>query len=82
MKPLSIMVRAVWDEDANVWWASTSDIHGLAAEAPTLEELNAKVLAMLADLIEANGFDSELPEVPVYFLAERSTRIVNPHRAA
>ncbi len=64
MKPLSIMVRAVWDEEAKVWFASTGDIHGLAAEAPTIEELKAKVLGMLSDLIEENGFDSDLPEVP------------------
>lgn len=82
MKPLAIIIRAIWDEDASVWAAQSSDIAGLALEAATLEELRIKVLAALPELIELNGLASDLPEIPVHFLAERSMRISNPRAAA
>jgi hypothetical protein len=74
----SINVHAMWYDEAKVWVASTSDVHGLAAEAPTLELLAPKVLAMLAELIELNGIESDLPEIPVHIMAEHSARIAIP----
>ena len=64
---MTITVHAIWDDDAGVWSASTTDIDGLAAEAATLDELRPKVLAMLADLIELNGSPSTDPEIAVHF---------------
>lgn len=78
MKHSSIVVRALWDAEAQVWVASSSDIDGLSVEAESIEALNAKVLAAIADLIELNGIDSELAEIPVHLLAEQFTRIPNP----
>ena len=40
-------VRAAWDDEAGVWFALDSDIPGLAADAPTVEDLAAKAVAML-----------------------------------
>lgn len=74
----SIIVRANWDDDAEVWVATTKDIDGLAVEAPTLEELEPKVAAALSDLIELNGIDSELAEIPVHIMAEQLLRVPNP----
>jgi hypothetical protein len=34
MKHKSIIVRADWDDEANVWVAMSADIDGLATEAP------------------------------------------------
>jgi Domain of unknown function (DUF1902) len=78
MKNLSIVVRAMWDEEARVWFATSSDIDGLAVEADTLEALEKKAIAALVDLIELNGDVSDLPEIPVHFMAEHMTRITNP----
>ena len=50
-----IIVRASWDDEANVWVATRADIDGLATEAPTLEVLQAKVLTMVVELMELNG---------------------------
>ncbi|MEN9894260.1 MAG: hypothetical protein RIR97_112, partial [Pseudomonadota bacterium] len=55
MKPLSIIVKASWDDEAKVWVASSTDIDGLAVEAETLESLQVKVTAALTDLIELSG---------------------------
>lgn len=74
----SIIVRAIWDDEAEVWVASSKDIDGLSVEAPTLEGLEPKVVAALSDLIELNGIDSDLAEIPVHIMAEQLLRIPNP----
>ncbi|MEJ2125801.1 MAG: DUF1902 domain-containing protein [Alphaproteobacteria bacterium] len=74
-----LLIRADWDDEAKVWVATSSDIDGLATEAPTLEELRTKVLAMVAELIELNGFTSDLPEIPIHIMAGQTARIRNPH---
>ncbi len=79
MPQLSIYIRASWDDEANVWVARTSDVDGLAAEAPTFDELRTKVFAMLDDLLELNGYNGDnTPDIPVHIIAEQSTRIANP----
>ena len=78
MRHSSIIVRANWDDEAGVWVASSTDIDGLAIEAATIEALEPKVLAALGDLIELNGIDSDLPEIPVHIMTEQLVRIPNP----
>ncbi|MBB3137326.1 hypothetical protein FHS26_005087 [Rhizobium pisi] len=78
MKHVSIIVRAEWDEEAAVWVASSNDIEGLAVEADTLEALEPKVVAAITDLLELNGFTSDLPEIPIHIMAEQLVRIPNP----
>jgi predicted RNase H-like HicB family nuclease len=55
MKHPTIIVRADWDDEANVWVATSSDIDGLVTEASTLEALRAKVLTMVVELMELNA---------------------------
>ncbi|TAY31685.1 DUF1902 domain-containing protein [Rhizobium leguminosarum] len=78
MKHASIVVRADWDEEAVVWVASSKDIEGLAIEADTFEALEPKVVAVITDLFELNGFASSLPEIPIHIMAEQLVRIPNP----
>lgn len=52
----SIIVKAEWDEAAMVWVATTDDVSGFVAEAESFDALQPKVMAVLADLIELNGF--------------------------
>jgi predicted RNase H-like HicB family nuclease len=78
MRHPTIIVRADWDDEANVWVASSSDIDGLATEAATLEELRAKVLTMVVELMELNGEQSDLAEIPVHIMAQQITRVPNP----
>jgi len=58
--------------------AASDDIDGLATEADTLEELKDKVLRMLPELIQLNKLASDLPEIPVHFMAEQTSRVTNP----
>jgi hypothetical protein len=78
MQPLSILVRAIWDDEANVWVATTSDIEGLATEAGTLEELRTKVLTMVEELLALNGGSFAGSEIPVHIMAEDLSRVRNP----
>lgn len=79
MKHPTIIVRADWDDEAKVWVATSADIDGLATEAETLEALRAKVLTMVAELLELNEERSDLPEIPVHIVAQQVARVPNPH---
>ena len=77
----SIVVKADWDDEANVWVATTEDIHGLAAQSNTLEQLRPKVLAMIADLVEENKVDCKLSEIPIHFITHSVLRMPDPKAA-
>ncbi len=77
----SIIVKAEWDSDAKVWVATTEDIAGFVAEADSFDALQPRVMAVLADLIELNGFESDLVEIPVHIVASRTDRLENPQAA-
>jgi hypothetical protein len=73
-----IVVRAVWDDEAKVWVATSDDIVGLAIEAETLERLSEKVVPAIEDLIELNGTATDLKAIPVEIRAEQHARVLNP----
>jgi hypothetical protein len=79
MKNASIIVRAFWDEEAHVWFATSNDIDGLAVEAETMEALETKVIDAVSDLLELNGTTSDLLEIPVHIMAEHLAKVPNPH---
>ena len=57
-------VHAQWDDEANVWVASSDDVPGLVTEAATTEELIQKLKVMIPELMSLNG---KLPAGPVPF---------------
>lgn len=75
MQKHTIIVRADWDEEAGVWVATTTDIEGLAVEAETLEKLSDKVCAAIIDLVELNGFEGAVSDIPVHIMADKLLRI-------
>jgi predicted RNase H-like HicB family nuclease len=79
MNSKTIVVRAFWDEEANVWVAESDDVDGLATEADTLDALRDKLLVMVPELLAANNAPSDLPEIPLFILAEQHARIANPN---
>ncbi len=52
-KPLIFAISAAWDDEAAVWTGHCDDIPA-AADAPTLDELLAKISAMALDLLPDN----------------------------
>jgi hypothetical protein len=47
-------ILAHWDSEARVWWAESTDVKGLVAEAGTLEELLAELRGIVPDLLALN----------------------------
>lgn len=78
MKHHQIDVRAVWDEEAQVWVATSDDIQGLAIEADTLDLLRGKIVPAIEDLIEMNRLHSGLQEVTLMIRSEESTKVLIP----
>ena len=52
-KPVIFTITAVWNAEASVWSGHCDDIPA-AADAPTLDELMAKISAMALDLLSDN----------------------------
>lgn len=50
-----LLVIAEWDDEAEVWVATSEDIPGLVTEAATLDELLKRVLAVAPELLEDNA---------------------------
>ena len=48
-------VHAVWDEEAQVWVASSEDMPGLATESETTEALVEKLKSLIPELLALNG---------------------------
>lgn len=55
-KPVIFTISAAWDSEASVWSGHCDDIPA-AADAPTLDELLAKISAMALDLLPDNHPD-------------------------
>src|SRR5882762_5461110 len=52
-KPVIFTISAAWDDEASVWSGHCDDIPA-AADAPTLDEVLAKISAMALDLLPDN----------------------------
>lgn len=70
-----LFVKAIWDDEASVWVATSDDVPGLITEARTCDELVAKLKVMIPELLEANGIiESNGPlEIPFTLLSELTT---------
>ena len=55
LRDIEALVRAVWDEEAHVWVATTDEVPGFLAEADTIEQLRAKALPLLEELVKHNA---------------------------
>ena len=78
----TIVVRAVWDAEADVFVATSSDVPGLVAEGATFQELQAKLSVLIPELLELNGGPATadgdaayLEEVPLVLMSEQVMKI-------
>ncbi len=54
MATRSFFVRCDWDPEAEVWYVAESNVPGLSVEAPTMEQMQEKVLRAAVEMIELN----------------------------
>ena len=69
-KPVIFTISATWDQEASVWSGHCDDIPA-AADAPTLDELLAKISAMALDLLPDKQPDVDPASVFVQITAPR-----------
>jgi predicted RNase H-like HicB family nuclease len=69
-----LVVRAEWDEEARVWVASSEDVPGLVSEAETVEVLIERVMAVIPELLAANGMVWD-EATPVHIMADRLEKL-------
>ena len=69
-KPVIFTISAAWDDEASVWAGHSDDIPA-AADAPTLDELLAKISAMALDLLPDNHPDIDPASVFIQITAMR-----------
>ena len=72
------VIRADWDAEAEVWFAYSDDVPGLATGADTMESLMDKLKTVVPELLEENGLlpktDGEI-DVPISVMAQRIEHI-------
>ena len=66
-------VTAEWDEEGQVWVASSEDVPGLATGADTFEALVQKLKVVIPELLVENGLlPADTDGVPFEIRAERT----------
>jgi len=63
-------IRAEWDGEAGVWWCSNDELP-LTTEAPTFEELVARVLEIAPEIAAENGLAAPGGEIELHVIAKR-----------
>lgn len=70
---MEYVVKFVWDDDANVWIATSNDIPGLILESGSFDALLERVRFAVPKLLSLNGI-SDSP-LSLEFISERHERI-------
>ena len=53
----ALRIDALWDDEAGVWSASSTDIEGLAIEAATREALIERLKTVIPELLDLNSHE-------------------------
>ncbi len=77
LKGKTVRVEAIWDEEAQVWLATSDDVPGLITEADTSEQLIEKLQVMVPELLQANGLinENDPSDIPLHLLSKRTEMI-------
>ncbi len=51
---MELRIECRWDDEARVWYVEESNVPGLAAEAPTVEALDALLDVRVPELLALN----------------------------
>lgn len=70
MQTKPLFIRVEWDEEAQVWIATSDDVPGLATEEETMEALVKKLKQLIPELLEANDVHFK-DSVPLEILTRR-----------
>lgn len=65
-------VQLVWDDEAEVWMATSDDIPGLILEDDSADKLIQRVMLAAPEIIELNGVEKRQD---IYFHCDRHERV-------
>ena len=63
-------VNAKWDPEAGVWWCSNGELP-VTTEAPTFDQLVARVMEIAPEIAELNGIAPRGEEIEIHVIGER-----------
>ena len=63
-------VSANWDPEAGVWWCSNGELP-ITTEAPTFDQLVARVMEIAPEIAELNGIAPRGEEIEIHVIGER-----------
>ena len=78
MANIEYTVQVEWDDEAQVWVASSENIPGLATGADTIDLLMEKLRIVVPELLEENGMlpaTQEAVDVPFTVMARWTERV-------
>jgi len=70
---MSYRINLLWDNEADVWVATSQDVPGLVLESGSFDALLEKVKYAIPELVELNG--QKPTAFTVSFFAERSDQV-------
>lgn len=72
-----IIVDAMWDDEAGVFVATSSDVPGLVTEADTWEHLQSKLAILVPEFLELNRGDGPAldGEAELIVLSEQRSKV-------
>ena len=68
-------IRAEWDGEAGIWWCSNDELP-LTTEAPTFEQLIARVIEIAPEIAAENGLAAPGEEIELHVVAERVEAVI------
>lgn len=69
---MEYIIKCIWDDEANVWVATSDDIAGLVIESGSLDALMEKARNAALELIELNSLQ---PATAIHYVSEKTQRI-------
>jgi hypothetical protein len=63
-------VNAKWDQEAGIWWCSNDELP-VTTEAPTFDQLVARVMEIAPEIAELNGIAPRGEEIEIHVTGER-----------
>jgi Domain of unknown function (DUF1902) len=71
---------AQWDPETGVWWCSNDELP-VTTEAPTFDELVARVMEIAPEMAEVNGLARSGEQIEIRVVAERIQSVPVPAAA-
>ncbi len=75
---MTYLIHAQWDQEAEVWTATSDQVPGLAIEAETMEKLVKRLREVVPELVQLNQTTQAGEEI-VFQLHSERREVIQPH---